>query len=335
MYNLNYLFEKVKKEINEILNETRGRKAKANVGRNLKDKNAIQTVLMLLLATLKGWNLSQVHRKVTSYFSPVYRKMLGLKLGEIAPYSTFAFRTDHKRIKEIQNRLFRRLLIPLLNCCSLSLLAIDMTDLPRDLRDKLANYGVCGKGYFYGYKLHLIVTRDGVPLAVVATKANKTEPSVTDRLINQLRKNLTKFQLEKLRSGVSDAGYDTINIYDSFSDLSVQLVSAVNPRNNSSLKGELSREYRSKLKESSTPRDRGILLYHSKRGGKLYNQRIVVEQVIDQLKNDLRLSDLPWWVRGVRKIKEYLDRAVLAFVAILHCNKLRRNDLRNLTPYLA
>mgnify|MGYP006310066929 CR=1 FL=1 len=81
MYNLRYLFEKVKKEINFILNETRGRKPKAKPGRKLKDKDAMQTVLMLMLATLKGWNLSQVHRKVTYYFSPIYRKMLGLSLN--------------------------------------------------------------------------------------------------------------------------------------------------------------------------------------------------------------------------------------------------------------
>jgi len=66
----------------------------------------------------------------------------------------------------------------------------------------------------------------------------------------------------------------------------------------------------------------------------LHNQRIIVEQVIDQLKDDMRLSNLPWWVRGVRKIKEYIEKALLAFVAILHCNKLRRNQ-SNLTPYLA
>ena len=68
----------------------------------------------------------------------------------------------------------------LLNCRNLGLLAIDMTDLPRDLKDRLANWGVCGKGLFYGYKIHLIVTRDGVPLAVVVTKANQTKLNGAD-----------------------------------------------------------------------------------------------------------------------------------------------------------
>jgi hypothetical protein len=89
------------------------------------------------------------------------------------------------------------MLKPLLNCRNLGLLAIDMTDLPRDLKDKLANWGVCGKGPFYGYKIHLIVTKDGVPLAFVVTKANKTEPMVRGQLLNQLRRRLTGEQYEK------------------------------------------------------------------------------------------------------------------------------------------
>ncbi|MFQ6044254.1 MAG: hypothetical protein ACE5PV_25655, partial [Candidatus Poribacteria bacterium] len=130
MDSLKYLLEKVKKEINKVLNETRGKKVKAKPGRSLSDKDAMQTVLILLLATLKGWSLRKVHRKLTSYLSPRYRKLLGMKLSEIPPYSTFAFRAHHQRVKEMQNRLYRRLLSPLLNSRCLSLLAIDMTDLP-------------------------------------------------------------------------------------------------------------------------------------------------------------------------------------------------------------
>jgi hypothetical protein len=126
---------------------------------------------------------------------------------------------------------------PLLNCRNLGLLAIDMTDLPRDLKDKLANRGVCGKGPFYGYKIHLIVTRDGVPLAFVVTKANKTEPTVTGQLLNQLRRRLTGEQLERLAYAVADAAYDTVKIYESFAELKAQLIAAVNPRNNNMLKG--------------------------------------------------------------------------------------------------
>lgn len=60
----------------------------------------------------------------------------------------------------------------------------------------------------------------------------------------------------------------------------------------------------------------------------------MVEQVFDQLKDDFGLGELPWHVRGVRKVREYVDRALFALVAVLYCNKMRRNGLRNLKPYL-
>lgn len=116
-------------------------------------------------------------------------------------------------------------------------MVIDMTDLSRDLKDKLAKWGVCSKGSFYGYKFHLIVTRDGVPLAVVVTQANRTEPTVTDQLLNQLKRRLTKEQLGRLAYMVADGAYDTVRIYESLSELEAQLIAAVNPRNNRKLKG--------------------------------------------------------------------------------------------------
>ncbi len=210
-----------------------------------------------------------------------------------------------------------------------------MTDLPRDLGDPLANWGVCGKGKFYGYKLHLLTTRDGVPLAVVATRANRTEPKVTDSLLRRLRRHLTGEQLKHMRFAVADAAYDTHGVYDSFAEMGAQLIAVPNPRKNAKLKGQLSRATRRELRERGRARDRGILLYHSRRGRELHRQRIVVDQVFGQLKEQLRLGELPWWVRGVRRVQERAERAVLAFVAILAVNKLRRNGLREVACYVA
>lgn len=76
------------------------------------------------------------------------------------------------------------------------------------------------------------------------------------------------------------------------------------------------------------------MLYHSKRGREKHRERIVIEQVFDQVKDDLGLGELPWWVRGVRRVREHTDRALFALVAMLYSNKMRRNGLRNLKPYL-
>jgi len=237
MSSLDKLLEKVKQVMEEALAEKAERSEKRKRGRPLSDRQAAQTVIMLLLGTLKGWSLLQLQERLSEYHDPRWRRLCGLPLCEVPPYSTLAYRSHHPKVKRWQERLYCRMLKVLLNCRNLGLLAIDMTDLPRDLKDKLANWGVCGRGLFYGYKLHLIVTRDGVPLATVATRANKTEPTVTEHLLKRLRRRLTVEQLERLAYAVADAAYDTVKVYESFAQLEAQLIAAVNPRNNAKLKG--------------------------------------------------------------------------------------------------
>lgn len=60
-----------------------------------------------------------------------------------------------------------------------------------------------------------------------------------------------------------------------------------------------------------------------------------VDYVFGQLKDPLRLRDMPWWVRGVKRVQAHIQWAILAYTAILSTNKLRRNKLRNIAPYLA
>jgi len=342
MSSLVHLFRRVKSVVREAMAENRGRPPKRSKGgQPLSNQAAVQTVLMLLLATLKGWSWATLHRQLTLYHHPCWRDLVSIPRSQIPAYNTLTWRAHHPRVKAWQQRIYCRLLGPLLNCRNLGLLAVDMSDLPSDLKDTLANCGVCSKGYFHGYKLHLIVTRDGVPLAVVATRANLTEPGVNKRLMRRLRRNLTEEQLERLRYVVADAGYDTTGVYESFEGLKAALIAAINSRNDARLKeNTLSRQTRRELKERETARDRGILRYHSARGQELYDERVVVEQVIEQLKNVLWPrarggSLVPWWLRGVRKVQEMADRAMLALVAIEHTNKLRRCDLRELAPYVA
>ena len=230
----------------------------------------------------------------------------------------------------------------LLNCKNLALLAVDMTDVNSRFKDDLADGGFCSKGYFYGYKLHLIVTRDGVPLTTVLTKANLTEASVNDKLTDKLDRSLTKKQRERLRNVVADAGYDSNRIYEDFQESGLEMIATVNPRRDGRLKEkELSRKTKRELKERGKARDLGILRYHTQRGKKLYKERTVVERVFSQLKTHLlprgskgKSEKMPWWARGKRKVKEVVDRGLFAYVAMEYTNKLRRKKIRKITPYL-
>jgi|GEM_PF-5470239 len=342
MRSLEHLFDKVKDVVQETLDENRGRPRKKKPGRDrLSDEKAAQTVLMSLLATVKRWSWSKLHERLTAYHDPYWRDLCGVNLSQIPAYSTMTWRMHRKEFKRMQERVYKRLLSPLLNRDNAALLAVDMTDLPADSQDGLGRWGVCSKGKSFGYKLHLIVTRDGVPLAMVVTKANLTEGSdgVDEELLNKLERRLTEEELDNLVHVVADAAYDSNSVYRDFRDLGADLIAAVNARNDDRLKGELSWQTKRELKERGNLRDLGIIQYHRQRGQELYKEREVVEGVFGQLKEWFIPTEkgseekLPWWTRGVRKVKETADRVLFALLSIEYTNKMRGNDLRKISPY--
>lgn len=289
----------------------------------------------MLLATLKGWNISQTHRNLTGR-DPTWRSILGIDLSEIPPRRTLNDRWYHPLVQRWQQRITKRMFRQLLNQRNLYVISIDMSDLPCELYDALANWGFCGKGYFYGYKLHLVVTRDGVPLGLVVTKANRRETAVTDRLLARVAHALTDEQVDSLVFLIGDKAYDSNPAADQTKKhLSAQMIAPANPRRSQELKSELTRQTKKKLKERGTNRDKAILLYESMRGRYLFRKcRITIEQVIDQLKNDLGLERLPYWVRGVRKVQKRVQNTVFAYTCVLYCNKMHRRPLRQVAPYL-
>lgn len=335
MDRLHQLFDNIKTLLSEAKNENRGRPKQKTRGHPFSDEVAIQTVLIVLVAVLKGWTIRQTHRNLTGR-DPTWRHLLGIRLSEIPPRRTLNRRWNHPSVKHWQQRTTKRMFRRLLNQRNLYIVSIDMSDLPAELHDFLANWGFCGKGHFHGYKLHLVVTRDGVPLGLVITKANRRETAVTDRLSAKIACALTDEQADSLVFLIGDKAYDSNPAANQVKQrLSAQMIAPANPRNSQELKGKLTTQTKKKLKERGTNRDKAILLYESRRGKQLFHKcRITIEQVIDQLKNDLGLERLPYWVRGVRKVQKWVQNAVFAYICILFCNKLHRRPLRQVAPYL-
>lgn len=335
MDKLHQLFANIKSLFSEAKNENRGRPKEKTRGHPFSDVVAIQTALIVLLATLKGWTIRQTHRNLTGR-EPIWRRLLGIRLSEIPPRRTLNDRWNHPLVRHWQQRIIKRMFRQLLNQRNLYVVSVDMSDLPAGLYDTLANWGFCGKGCFYGYKLHLLVTRDGVPLGLVITKANRRETAVTDRLLASVSQALTDDQIDSLVFLIGDTAYDSNPAADQTKEhLSAQIVAPANPRNSQELKGELTIQTKKKLKERGTNRDKAILLYESKRGKKMFRKyRVIIEQVINQLKNVLGLERLPYWVRGVRKVLRRVRNTVFAYICILYCNKLHRRPLREVAPYL-
>ena len=168
------------------------------------------------------------------------------------------------------------------------------------------------------------------------TKANRRETAVTDRLSAKIACDRTDEQADSLVFLIGDKAYDSNPTANQVKQrLSAQMIAPANPRRSQELKGELTTQTKKKLKERGTNRDKAILLYESARGKRQFRKcRVIIEQVIDQLKDDLRLDRLPYWVRGVRKVYNRAKNAVFAYVCILYCNKMHRRPLRQVAPYM-
>ncbi|MFQ6057219.1 MAG: transposase [Methanosarcinales archaeon] len=334
MNKIKQLFEELRKLGSEVLKEKRGRPKKPKKGKRLKNSSAMQTAIMLNLGTLKGWSLSVLHSKLSEYHNPYWRRLCGVSLYEVPPQRTLSYRSHHAKVKQYQERLYKKLLKVLVNSRNLRFVVVDRTDLPRSLKDTLANWGVCSKGSFFGYKLHLVITTDGVPIAATVTRANERETTVTKNLFSQIRNRLTSKQLEYLKKVLADAGYDSNKTYSEADQyLDAQMIAPPNPRNNKELKGKLTQQTKQKLKNQNTPRSNGILEYNTKKGKQKFKKRIIIEQTIDQILYDLRLLYLQPIIKGVRKITAHAKRILLTYTSILYNNKLHRSDLRNMTPY--
>lgn len=118
-----------------------------------------------------------------------------------------------------------------------------------------------------------------------------------------------------------------------------QLVCAPNPRRDADLKhlrqtGQLPNDRKEALAETDKPRDKGLLLYSQRMGKQLYHKRLVIEPTIELLKVDMKMEQIPYWVKGVRKVTRWVFSHVFAFVAMLYCNKLHRRPLRQIACYL-
>lgn len=335
MDRLHQLFRNIKTIISEINKENRGRPKSRSRGRPFTEKTAIQTILIMLLATIKGWNISQTHRNLTCS-DPTWRNMIGIPLSEIPSRRTLNNRWNHPLVRLWQNRIIKRMFKTLLNQRNLYITLIDMSDLPVSLSDTLANWGVCGKGNFYGYKLHLIVSRDGIPLGFVVTKANSRETSVISIMLARVAFALTSENIDNLSFLIGDTAYDSNPSADQVKRiLSAQMITPVNPRNSSEYKKIFTPQIKRKLRERGTNRDKAILLYESKYGKRIYNKyRIFIEQVIDQIKNDFGLLPIPKWTRGVRKVRKRVSDKIFAYICMIYCNKLRRRPLHEIAPYI-
>jgi hypothetical protein len=100
MYRLQKLFSDVKKIVQQALDEKRGRPKKRKPGGQISDRVATQTVMIKLLAAIKGWSINFVHKQLANYRDSTWRQLCGIPYSQIPIRRTLQNRWHHHRIRE-------------------------------------------------------------------------------------------------------------------------------------------------------------------------------------------------------------------------------------------
>jgi hypothetical protein len=83
--------------------------------------------------------------------------------------------------------------------------------------------------FYWGYRTHVIVTKEGIPLIELTLPNNQTDAKVAKKLINKLKR---VYGLKKGAIFIADAGYDEKDLYDFIVEqLKCQAFIPINPRN--------------------------------------------------------------------------------------------------------
>ena len=83
--------------------------------------------------------------------------------------------------------------------------------------------------FYWGYRTHVIVTKQGIPLIELTLPNNQTDAKVAKKLIKKLKR---VYGLKKGSIFIADAGYDEKDLYDFIVEqLKCQAFIPINPRN--------------------------------------------------------------------------------------------------------
>jgi transposase len=124
-----------------------------------------------------------------------------------------------RRYAEILKKVFEMLADLLQHPLPCKLLVVDSTPL-EDRRDPEAEWGYTSRGPFKGFKLHVAVNQEGLPLKALMTPGNRYDSPFLPDLIQGLTPSLV----------VADAGYDSKENREAVKEAGAEPVIASNPR---------------------------------------------------------------------------------------------------------
>lgn len=174
----------------------------------------LQAIRLLVYARLKGIGTD---KGLIRHLKKKRRAVRGLRLSQI-PHRTTVGRwwTRYSELLKVVFEELARLIQHLLPC---RLLVVDSTPL-EDRRDPEARWGYTSRGAFLGFKLHVAVNQEGLPLRALVTHGNRHDSPFLPTLIQG-------FSPERV---VADAGYDSKENREAVRKAGARAVIARNPR---------------------------------------------------------------------------------------------------------
>lgn len=82
-------------------------------------------------------------------------------------------------------------------------------------------------------------------------------------------------------------------------------------------------------------RKRAFRRTRSRFGRILLNKRAVIEQVFSQLKEIIRIDELPFYLKKLSHVKEHFKWLILAYNVLLYTNKVHGENLRSIKRLVA
>ena len=212
--------------------------------------------------------------------------------------------------------------------------AIDLTALAAHPNDPGAAWGYrAANEVFWGYKLGLVVTRSGVPLAFRLIAANRVEAHVSVPLLTESAQQLKKAS-RSCDYVPADKGFDAEKNYRTTAKrLHAILVCPGRKKRKKRLKHAYHRDYFARTKYPyRTP---AVAFAQTRRGRAIFRQRTIVEQVNGQLKNSFGMEQIPRYIRGQRRVQRWCLGKLIFYTLGLIANRLKGHYNRQLKALAA
>jgi hypothetical protein len=203
-------------------------------------------------------------------------------------------------------------------------------------KDARGEWGVDSSGFFYGYKLGLITSANGVVLGMTLMKANWTEHTVQHKLVRMARDVIQTSHGEvQVSYLLADSGFDGERTYRNARTM-LNATALIPPRRVRNPKSRHARISLCRAKNKTPYRFEAHELWKEPASKLIARRRSEIERVNAQLKSSpFRIQEIPKRSKGVLRLARHVLAKLLIYNFALNVNALRSAPLRGIRGLVA